>query len=67
MSDQTAARPLLDVNGAAKLLSVSRIWLYRLPSDTPGVYCFGRTKRFDPEALKSWARGKANSGASGGR
>ncbi len=58
MSDLTTERPLFKADKTAQLLDVSKMWLYRLPPETPGVYCLGRSKRFDPEALKTWARGK---------
>ncbi len=59
MNDVKIDRPLFNANKAAQLLDVSKMWLYRLPPETPGVYRLGRAKRFDPEALKAWARGKA--------
>ena len=60
MSELNTERPLFKADKTAQLLDVSKMWLYRLPPDTPGVYCLGRSKRFDPEALKTWARGKAS-------
>lgn len=66
MDDQGIERPLFNAERTADLLSVSKVWLYRLPPDTPGVFCLGRSKRFDPDALKAWARGEANNGASNG-
>ena len=59
MNDLGTERALFNANRTAELLSVSKVWLYRLPLDTPGVFCLGRSKRFDPDALKAWARGKA--------
>ena len=43
---------------AAKALKVSKIYLYRLPPETPGVFRFGRAKRFDVEVLRNWASRK---------
>jgi len=66
MNDLGTERALCNAERTAELLGVSKVWLYRLPLDTPGVFCLGRSKRFDPETLKAWARGKANSGAADG-
>ncbi len=52
-------RPLVTAEKAAQLLGVSKVWLYRLDAATPGVYRLGRAKRFDPDALKAWARSQA--------
>ena len=52
---------------AARELGVSRFYLYKLsPRETPGVYRFGRAKRFSVEELKAWARQHSNTEASNG-
>ncbi len=40
---------------AASLLGVSKMFLYRLPKEVPGVYRFGRAVRYDVEELRAWA------------
>lgn len=56
---KTSAIELEDVNEAARKLRVSKTYLYKLPPDTPGVYVFGRAKRFCVDELKQWARERA--------
>ena len=54
-----AVRELAKINRAVKELQVSREYLYRLPAGTPGVFKFGRSKRFDVEILKQSAAEQA--------
>lgn len=58
--DSPTISTLANVSIAAKALSVSKFYLYRLPLGTPGVYIFGRAKRFDIEELREWSRRYAN-------
>ena len=55
---ESPAKRLEKVREAAKALQVSKEYLYKLPAETPGVYGFGRAKRFDIEELRAWASGK---------
>ena len=50
---------LVNVKEAMVALKVSRGYLYKLPLGTPGIYQFGRSKRFSIEELKAWARQQA--------
>jgi hypothetical protein len=50
---------LTGIEAARARLKVSRSFLYRLPPDTPGVYVFGKSKRFCIEELLAWARKQA--------
>jgi hypothetical protein len=49
---------LVDVRAASKSLKISKTTLYRLPLSTPGVYCLGKSKRFNLAELLQWAKGK---------
>ncbi len=49
--------PLVDVTTASRTLNVSKTKLYRLPLSTPGVYCVGKSKRFNLVELLQWAKG----------
>ena len=46
----------ITVEKAAKELSMSKFWIYRLPKDTPGLYLYGRALRVNVEELRQWAR-----------
>jgi hypothetical protein len=52
-------KTLAGIDEAQSRLKVSKSFLYRLPPNTPGVYFFGRSKRFCIEELKGWARKQA--------
>jgi hypothetical protein len=56
-SEETKTLTGIDV--ARARLNVSRSFLYRLPAGTPGIYIFGRSKRFCVEELQVWARKQA--------
>jgi excisionase family DNA binding protein len=47
---------LVPIREAARLLRVSRGYLYRLPRNTPGLYQLGRSIRVDVDEIKDWAR-----------
>jgi hypothetical protein len=54
-----AIKTLTGIDEARSRLNLSRSFLYRLKSDTPGVYVLGRSKRFCIEELQAWARKQA--------
>lgn len=60
MRNRTVEPELFSAREAAAKLGLSHLFLYRLPTDTPGIHVFGRLKRFDVTALRKWAREKAN-------
>jgi hypothetical protein len=49
---------LVDVHTASTSLNISKAKLYRLPLETPGVYCLGKSKRFCIPELLQWAKRK---------
>lgn len=60
MEDQAE---LKDVPVAAKRLGVSESYLNKQPSDTPGIYRFGRKKKIHLAEFMAWARQQAVDGA----
>jgi hypothetical protein len=50
---------LTRIGGARRATDFSRSFLYRLSPSTPGVYVFGKSKRFCIEELLAWARKQA--------
>ena len=47
------------VEEAAKELALSKVFIYRLPKDTPGRYRYGRALRVNVEELREWAKRQA--------
>jgi excisionase family DNA binding protein len=50
---------LVNVEEAAEALGVSPTFIYRLPSNTTGVYRFGKAVRLSIEELREWASRQA--------
>jgi hypothetical protein len=46
----------IDVPVAAQRMGLSLSFLYKLPSDTPGLYRFGKKKKINVAELMAWAR-----------
>jgi hypothetical protein len=56
---------LVTIDDVIRELHVSRSFVYRLPPGTPGVFRFGRSKRYDVELLKQWAQEQQREPGSG--
>jgi hypothetical protein len=52
-------KTLTGIDEARSRLNLSRSFLYRLPSNTPGIYVIGRCRRFCVEEIQAWARKQA--------
>jgi excisionase family DNA binding protein len=58
------AEQLWDANDVARYLKVSRSWVYhRAESGELPSFRVGGLRRFDPEAIRSFARGEATRSA----
>jgi excisionase family DNA binding protein len=60
----TPAEQLWDANDVARYLKVSRSWVYhRAESGELPSFRVGGLRRFDPQAIQSFARGETKHGA----